>query len=175
MRLSRFLSPADQRGISVLSLPKGLIYLYLPAFKKIKRIASHVKNQRFAGTDFSYEDMEAKEYSEEYTPTLLRSEPGEYVLELIPKDKTSDYSKHIMWVRKDNFVIAKSEMYNRRGKLFKQLTSGAIEKIDGYWVVREREMKDLLKNHRTRMVLEEIRFDSGLSDELFTTRQLGRS
>ncbi|HUV08649.1 MAG TPA: outer membrane lipoprotein-sorting protein, partial [Spirochaetia bacterium] len=169
-RLSRFLSPADQKGISVLTLPQDVIYLYLPAFKKTKRIASHIKNQRFAGTDFSYEDLEAREYAKDYSPTLLRTETGEYVLELIPHDTNSEYSKHILWVRRDNFVIAQSEMYDKKGKLYKKLLSAGIEKIDGYWVVKERQMIDLTNGHSTKMVMQDIRFDSGLSDELFTQR-----
>jgi hypothetical protein len=73
-RMARFLTPADQKGISVLSLPDGSIYLYLPAFKKVKRIASSVKNTTFAGTDFTYEDMEARRYADSYTAELVRTE-----------------------------------------------------------------------------------------------------
>ena len=46
-RLVKFLSPADQRGIAFLSLPNDVMYLYLPAFKKTRRIASHIKNNKF--------------------------------------------------------------------------------------------------------------------------------
>jgi outer membrane lipoprotein-sorting protein len=173
-RLSRFLSPADQRGISVLSLPDSVIYLYLPAFKKVKRIASHIKNQSFAGTDFSYEDLEAKEYSKNYTAKLLRDQADTYVLELTPTDRFSEYSKQIMWVQKESFVVIRGELYDKKGKLYKELVQEDIQKIDGYWVPRQTEMKDLLKSHSTRMVLEEVTFDSGLSDSLFTTRYLQR-
>lgn len=173
-RLARFTEPADQRGIAVLSLPGGTIYVYLPAYKKVKRIASHVKNNRFAGTDFSYEDMEAKSYSTAYRESALQSEEEHYVLQLVPQDPASEYSKQIMWVRKDNFMADKIEFYDRSGRLYKRLTGGGIEKIDGYWVAREQEMVDLIRNHRTRMILGEIRFDNGLSDELFTERYLSR-
>jgi len=56
MRLFRFTVPSSQAGIAFLSLPNDIMYLYLPAFGKERRIASHVKNQNFAGTDFSYDD-----------------------------------------------------------------------------------------------------------------------
>ena len=173
-RLFRFLSPADQKGISVLSLPDNVIYLYLPAFKRVKRIASHVKNNRFAGTDFSYEDLEAKEYSKSYTPRLIREEPEAFVLELIPKDRNSEYSKQIMWVRKDSYVVIRAEFYNRKGKLYKELAQQGIQNIDGYWIPRQTQMKDLMKNHSTMMVLDEVTFDSGLSDSIFTKRYLQR-
>jgi outer membrane lipoprotein-sorting protein len=53
-RMFRFTAPASQAGIAVLSLPNDLMYLYLPAFGKERRIATSAKNQNFAGTDFSY-------------------------------------------------------------------------------------------------------------------------
>jgi outer membrane lipoprotein-sorting protein len=173
-RLARFTEPADQRGIAVLTLPGGNIYVYLPAYRKVKKIASHVKNSRFAGTDFTYEDMEAKSYAAAYGPSLLPTESEHFVLQLIPKDRSSEYSKQIMWVRKDNFVTDKIEFYDRAGRLCKRLTSSRIEKIDGYWVAREQEMVDLLRNHRTRMIMRDIHFDQDLSEDLFTERQLSR-
>jgi len=173
-RLARFTEPADQRGIAVLSLPEGNIYVYLPAYKKVKRIASHVKNSRFAGTDFSYEDMEAKSYADAYEAALLKTESEHYVLEMIPKDRASEYSKQVMWVRKDNFVADKIEFYDKAGRPCKRLSSINFEQVEGYWVAREREMVDLIRNHRTRMVVRDIRFDQSLSDDLFSERQLSR-
>jgi len=173
-RLARFTEPADQRGIAMLSLPGGNIYVYLPAYKKVKRIASHVKNSRFAGTDFTYEDMEAKSYAENYQASLLRTENSHFVLQLTPDDRDSDYSKLVMWVRKNNFVADKIQFYDRANRLAKRLTSSRIEHIDGYWVAREQEMTDLMRNHRTRMIMRDIHFDQGLSDQLFTERRLSR-
>ena len=85
MRIMRFTAPASQAGISVLALPDDIMYMYLPAFGKERRISSSVKNQNFAGTDFSYDDMEPKPYAEKYTPELIGEEGSAYVLKLIPK------------------------------------------------------------------------------------------
>lgn len=174
-RLARFLSPADQKGIAVLSLPGGVIYLYLPAFQKVKRIASHVKNTSFAGTDFTYDDMEAKRYSDHYQAALLRSESAHHVLELRPrKPDESEYGRLVMWVERESFVPVTVEFYDKKDALVRRLTSSGIEKIGGYWIAREREMADLASGHRTRMVLSSIRFDTNLSDDLFSTRYLER-
>jgi len=59
----RFTAPASQAGIAFLSLPNDVMYMYLPAFGKERRIASSAKNQNFAGTDFSYDDMESVPFS----------------------------------------------------------------------------------------------------------------
>ncbi len=185
-RIIKFTSPAEQKGIGFLDLPGSVMYLYMPAFKKVRRIASHVTNTSFAGTDFTYDDMAAINYADEYSPTLLESDTADakpagplaepYVLELVPReDITSDYSKLVMSVRRDNFYPVRIEHYSKDGELWKVMKRTEIKSIDGYWVAREVEMSDLKKAHKTRMVLGEIKFDQGLSDDLFTQRYLKRS
>ncbi len=172
-RLVRFLTPADQKGIAFLSLPDDVMYLYLPAFHKIRRIASHVKNNNFAGTDFSYDDMSSFKYSEEYNPKLLSTTDEFYSMELIPKkDVQKDYSKLIMTIRKDNFYPVKIEHFDKGGNLWKVLEKKRVEKKGSYWISLEMEMKDLKKNHSTKMITDKIKLDSGLSDKKFTKRNL---
>jgi len=43
-RIFRFTAPSSQVGIAVLSLPNDVMYLYMPAFSKERRISSSVKN-----------------------------------------------------------------------------------------------------------------------------------
>ena len=43
--LTDFSAPADLRGTRVLVLGRTQMYIYLPAFRKIRRIASHVNQQ----------------------------------------------------------------------------------------------------------------------------------
>lgn len=174
-RMVKFLSPADQKGIAFLSLPDDIMYLYLPAFKKVRRIASHVKNTKFAGTDFTYEDMEAKRYLEKWLPELIKKEDSHYILQLNPKEGVkTDYSKLIMWVRTDNFYPTKIEHYDKGNKLYKVMVREKIEKVKEYWISKQSEMEDLKEKHKTKMLLEDVKFDSGLSDEFFTERYLSR-
>lgn len=174
-RFVKFTDPAEIRGIGFLSLPEDVNYVYLPAFKKSRRIASHIKNQNFAGTDFTYEDMEALTYSEKWKPELLRSDERYYVLNLTPREgRQSDYSKLVMYVRTDNFYPEKIEYYDKGGNLLKILTRRKIEKVGNYWIAFETEMKDVRKNHTTLLVLEDVKLDTNLSDEIFTLRNLER-
>lgn len=174
-RLVKFLSPADQKGIAFLSLPDDVMYLYLPAFNKVRRIASHIKNNKFAGTDFTYEDMEAIRYTEKYNPTLQKNEDGHYILQLIPREGVkTDYSKLVMWVRTDNFYPTRIEYYDQGNKLYKIMVREKIEEVGGYWISKESTMEDLKAEHKTSMNIEKVKFDSGLSDDLFTERYLSR-
>lgn len=174
-RMVKFLSPASQKDIAFLSLPDDVMYLYLPAFKKVRRIASHVKNTKFAGTDFTYEDMEAKRYSEKYIPELLEKDENHYILQLKPeKDVKTDYSKLIMWVRTDIFYPTKIEHYDKGNNLYKIMSREKIEKVGEYWVSKESEMEDMKAKHKTKMIIVDVRLDSGLADDKFTERYLSR-
>ena len=172
-RLFKFTSPSSQAGISFLSLPDDIMYLYLPAFGKERRIATHIKNQKFAGTDFSYDDMEAKPYSDKYTPKLLNTEDDIYLIELTPKANIkTDYSKLLITISKSNYYPTKIEYYDKAGRKIKELNNKEIEKVDGYWVSKEMTMTDLKKNHKTKMILSDVKYDIGFSDDEFTVRKL---
>jgi len=170
-RIFRFTAPSSQAGISVLSLPDDVMYLYLPAFGKERRISSSVKSQNFAGTDFSYDDMEAKPYSEKYTPELLETTGNEFVLELIPISPKSSYSKLIVKVHNTNFYPIAMEYYDKGQKKIK-VASYRFKKIGKYWNAEEIFMTDLKKNHKTKMIMSEVKYDQGLSDDEFTVRKL---
>jgi outer membrane lipoprotein-sorting protein len=173
MRLFRFTAPASQQGIAFLSLPGDVMYIYMPAFGKEQRIASHVKNQSFAGTDFSYDDMESKTMSEEYDPKFISESADSYVLELTPKPGLkSDNSKLIVTIRKDNYYFSKLEYYDLGGRKYKELMNKSVEKINGYWIAKDMLMTDLMKSHSTRMLTEQITVDSNIPDDEFSVRKL---
>jgi outer membrane lipoprotein-sorting protein len=114
MRLFKFTSPASQRGIAFLSLPNDVMFLYLPAYEKERRIASHIKNQTFAGTDFSYDDMESKPLSDEYDAEILSESDDTWVLKLIPKEGIeSDYSREEVVINKNNYYFSHVDYYDR--------------------------------------------------------------
>jgi outer membrane lipoprotein-sorting protein len=170
-RIFRFTAPASQAGIAVLSLPDDVMYLYMPAFGKVRRISSSVKSQNFAGTDFSYDDMESIPYAEKYTPKLLPEEDDVYVLELTPMSPKSTYSKLIVKVHKTNYYPVSMEYYDRGNKKIKEAVY-QFKKIGNYWNAAEIKMTDLKKNHVTKMLMSDVKYDQGISDDDFTVRKL---
>lgn len=169
-RLIRFTAPASQAGIAVLALPDDVMYMYLPAFGRERRIASSVKNQNFAGTDFSYDDMEAKPYADKYIPKLLQSDGDGYVLELVPKGR-SDYSRILANINKTHYYPEKMEFYDQGNTKIKE-AGYTFEKVGNYWSTKEIEMTDLKKDHKTIMRMSDVKYDTGLTDDEFTVRKL---
>ena len=170
-RIFRFTAPSSQAGIAVLSLPNDIMYMYMPAFGKERRISSSVKSQKFAGTDFSYDDLEAKPYAKKYTPKLLKTEEDGFVLELKPMSPKSQYSKLIVKVHKTEFYPIYMDYYDKGNKKIKEATY-QFEKIGDYWNAKEIEMVDLKKKHTTKMQMSDVKYDQGLSDDDFTVRKL---
>jgi len=172
----RFTSPADIEGTAFLTWENKNTdddqFLYLPALQRVRRIVSSQKSNRFVNTDYTYEDLQSREVSQD-THTILKEEKIDnydcWVLESIPKaTDDSQYGKRIIWVIKEIYLPIKTEFYDKRGRLFKILTGKKIQKIDGIWTILDAEMNDLKKKHRTLMKTDEIQYNRSVPDEIFT-------
>ncbi len=178
-----FLAPADVLGTSFMSWTYADEnkdddqWIYLPALKRIKRISSESKSDYFMGSDFTYDDIGDRLPNED-THKLLRSETVDgqdcYVVESIPKEKDSIYSKTISWVIKSNWIYLKREYYDEEGDLLKIDHSKKIEQVDGIWTVMHRVMENVQSNHKTDLVFSNYRYNISTPDDMFTERTLKR-
>lgn len=171
-KLYRYTKPEKQAGIATLSLPDDKLWLYMPAFKKPIKISLLSKSQAFTGTDFSYEDMSGTSYSARFSPKLISLKVSDvYLLELTPRTNKSKYSKILLYQHKQNHYPVKMEYFNKSGKHTKILTY-KYEKIGKYWHAKEILMKDINKNHSTGIIMTDIKFDQGISDEVFVVEKM---
>lgn len=177
-----FQSPADVKNTSFMSWSydddkNDDQWIYLPALKKTKRISSDSKSDYFMGSDFTYDDLGDRKLDDD-THKLLREETIDgvdyYVIESIPKDEDYMYTKTVTWVRKDNFIGLKKEFYDEDEELLKILNIKKFEKISGLWVITYSEMRNIQKNHKTTMVLDNVQINTGISDSKFTERIMTR-
>jgi outer membrane lipoprotein-sorting protein len=170
-KLYRYTKPEKQAGIATLSLPDGVMWLYMPAFGSPKKISLLAKSQAFTGTDFSYEDMATEPYSERFYPILKETTEDAYILELTPRADKSSYSKIVVEQNKEHFYPVRMEYYDNGGNLYKESTY-EYEKTGQYWNAREVVMTDLKKQHSSKIRLTNVVFDQGLSDDIFTVENL---
>lgn len=173
--LSRFSSPADIRKTGLLTWEnKGADdtqFLYLPAMKKVRRIASVDKEQSFVGTDFNYEDLgnlKVDDYTYSQTRTEVIDNEECYYYECNAKPGVNTvYSKMKTWTSKESFVRIRVEYFDKKKRLFKIGRAGFIEKIDGIWTPLYISMEDIQDGHKTEVFVSNVMYDSGLSDDLF--------
>jgi len=177
-----FQSPADVKNTSFMnwtydSEKNDDQWIYLPALKKTKRISSDSKSDYFMGSDFTYDDLGDRKLDAD-KHKLLRTETMNgkscYVVESISKDEDYMYSKTITWIDKTNYVGVKKEFYDEDDDLLKVLTIKKVEKISGFWVITNSEMKNVQKNHTTSIVLSEVKINTGVADSQFTERMMMR-
>ncbi|MCK9222406.1 MAG: outer membrane lipoprotein-sorting protein [Limnochordia bacterium] len=175
--LLKFNSPKDVAGVGLLDLGEDLMYMYLPEFNNVRRIAGSAKNGSFMGTDFTYNDLSLINYdTSDYDAKLIKEDNEFYELELCDRDKTdSSYAKIAMTVRKDDWFPVRLVFYNLDGKKQKELVSYDVTPSGKYKYPKRLVMKDFLANHSTEILIAEPEFDLDLRDDIFTTRTLQRS
>ncbi len=180
-----FVKPADVKGTSFLIIEHkdrdDDRYLYLPALRRVKRILASGKGGSFMASDFSYYDI-GKPKLEDFKYNLIGEDKLNgfpcYIIECLPVspqiEKDTGYSKIVRWVRKDNYMILKSDYYSRDGKKFKVLDVEKIEEIEKVLFATVMTMKDVISNRTSRMEFRNIKVNTGLKDSLFSETSLDR-
>jgi outer membrane lipoprotein-sorting protein len=174
---TRFTSPASIEGTAFLTWENKDAeddqFLYLPDLQRVRRIVSSQKSSRFVNTDYTYEDFQSREVDKD-NHRILREETylnyDCWVLESIPKDIDEDtqYGKRTSWIIKQVYLPIKAEYFDKNGNLVKIFSTQKIKQIDGIWSILESEMKDLERDHRTLMRTDEIQYNTGIPDRVFT-------
>ncbi len=158
-RVIRFLSPSDVRNTTTLLLENpgkdDEIWVYLPAMKKARRLASNNKKNSFVGTDLSFGDLvghRAKDWSHKLLKQESLAGTPVYVVESLPKTPEiaadSGYSKRVSWVAKDSLVSVKVEFHDMAGTLLKTLENSNVMLVD----VKQNKFQPMqvqVKNHQT--------------------------
>ncbi|ROR34732.1 outer membrane lipoprotein-sorting protein [Inmirania thermothiophila] len=172
--LIRFLAPPDIADTGLLTRdrpgPDSEQWLYLPALGRVRRIAGSRKGGRFVGSDIYYEDLQDREPELDVHRILgagtVSGQPCTR-LESVPREAGSSvYERRIACIHEPT-LVALEVAFHQRGRVVKRLTVHRIEKVQGYWTVMDSTMEELASGHRTRIVIERIRYDRGLPESLF--------
>lgn len=173
-RIMKFLSPADVAGIGLLVRADNQMYLYLPEFRRIRRIASSSKKNSFQGSDFSYHDLDTGDFSASYHAEIKTENEKSWLLELNRKE-TADrpYEKILVRVDKENYMPLMMEMYDKNGVIWKKMTN-EIKTVGKYQVISHIKIEDKKKGSHTTLEMKDIKVDQGIEDTVFSQRFLKR-
>jgi hypothetical protein len=184
--LTIFDKPKDVKGTALLTYSHGLEpdeqWLFLPALKRVKRIASKNKSGPFIGSEFAFEDLTSFEV-EKYTYKYLRDEPCPtdkklscFVVESYPVDENSGYSRQIAWIDDAEYRTQFVEFYDRKQSLLKTLTATDFKIYKRkYWRPHASLMENQQSGKSTLLQLEEIEFKTGLKEKDFSQNSLKRT
>ncbi|MBU1344872.1 MAG: outer membrane lipoprotein-sorting protein [Proteobacteria bacterium] len=160
-------------------------WLYLPALKKTKRIATSDKSGSFMGSDMNYSDMtkralkdyEFKFYEKGKQKKVENADT--WVIWCVPRSEQiaeeTGYDKVLVFVRQDNFIVTRSLAWEQGTQYLKFFDVETLEKIDEIWVATQvsiirKKGKSIV--HKTILNLENVRFNQDLSESLFTIRKM---
>jgi hypothetical protein len=174
--LVRFTDPAEIRGVTLLSYNhKGDTdrqWLYIPATQRTRGVTPRERSEKFAGTDFTYEDVEER-VPDDFNYRLLSENEiidghKTYKVESKPVDTSRSQYKHVYyWVARDVPVVLHAEMYDRDGKLVRELHASTLKKASGIWGARHVEMRSVEEKTRTVLTIDEAKFNQHLDEKLF--------
>jgi hypothetical protein len=157
-------------------------WLFLPALRKTKRIASSDKSGSFMGSDLNYSDMTSRNL-DDYDFKLMKVSEVRgkkvWVIESIPRSKDvideTGYKKSVLFIRHDNYVVVRAVNWTKDGGYLKYLDVKKLELIDGIWIGTEMHVtkkKGKRTVHKTILKINDVKFNQDLSYDLFTIRRL---
>jgi len=167
-----FQTPKAIRGTALLS--HGQLtreddqWLYLPALKRVKKIASRNRSGPFLGSEFSYEDLSTQEVSK-YSYRFLRTEDcgsgSCFVVERKPGPTLySGYLREVFWIDTEHYRTLKVDYYNRGDRLTKTLQVSEFEQFDnGIWKPKLMLMNNQITGKSTELAWRDFEFNVGLT------------
>lgn len=148
-------------------------WIYLPALKRVRRIASSDGEKAFMGTDMSYDDMGSREVEQDTHELLGEERVGQWDcykvkgVSIDPED--SQYSYRITWFDKATWVPVKVQMYDKSEVLLKEVQVETLEQITGFWTPTSALITNVQTNHATRIAMVKVVYNEAIDGRLFTT------
>jgi hypothetical protein len=183
--LVRFTYPNDIRGTSFLVWEHADAaderFLYLPALGRVRRIAGQEKQESFAGSDLSYEDIggrDVADYTYAFTSETASwtapdgSRHAAWALESRARDKDAEFPRSVSLVLKDQLVSVHADIFNRRDERAKVFDVRRLERVDGIWSALDLVVSNERDKTRTELTTTSLRYNVGLTEDDFSRRQL---
>ncbi len=182
--LVRFTAPPELRGVTLLSINEpGLTdrqWIYTPATERVRSVTSRERSERFAGSDFTYEDI-AEHSLDDFVYQMVPAEDmmenhKTFKVEATPvAPDRSQYKFIYYWVAQDVPCILHAEMYDQDGHKLREMHASALRKEFGIWGARKTEMRTVPEGTKSVLTIDEIHFNTGLDASLFTPEALEKN
>jgi hypothetical protein len=186
--MSRFHSPRKIKGQGVLIIESGDeksgndIRMYLPAYKRVRRIERQMQSGSFMGTAFYYSDLvthEVKDYSYKYYKQMnCPVNKKEKCHKILCTPKTDDikerrgYAKFFVWVNTKNYMTDALVGYNEKNKKIKTIKFEQNVKIGKKWLAKKITASDHKSNRSAIYHIKKFKHGKVIGDDYFTENYL---
>ena len=182
--LFRFSAPPVIQGTALLIVDSGTaindIWTYLPATRRVRRIAGAEKSNWFMGTEFTHEDFEDYRI-EAYQFTYVREDScGDHqrcdVVQAVavkPEEKeATGYASKVYWIERQTRYPVRIDYIGKDDKPAKTLQVTKLAKRGEYWRPDTYEMRNLQNGRVTRLSVVSRELDINLDDYYVSQRFL---
>lgn len=177
-RMLKFTYPGDVRGQTFLILSESEMYVYLPAYKRVRRVAGHVRNQGFMGSDFMFDDMAIGSWTHQYTASLIKQDAEYWYIHLRPKPGHNPLWPQLkMKIIKQFKMAVWIEFISRSGRVLRTQSFSnwkCLSKNKNCYPRLVRMVDHRKGNHATDLVTIECKYNVGIPKRKFTLRHLAR-
>lgn len=179
--LVRFTEPAELRGVTLLSINEPGItdrqWIYTPATERVRSVPARERSERFAASDFTYEDIAERSLDDfTYQPLpdedTIENHKTFKILATPVTPERSQYKYIYFWVAQDVPCILHAEMYGQDGRKVREMHASGLRKSSGMWGARRTEMRSVLEGTKSLLTIDELRLNIGLDSALFTPEAL---
>ena len=176
-----FESPPDLKNVGFLihahTFSDRDLWAYFPEYKRIRRIPNSSQDDSFFGSDFSYDDFGGPPNLDDYKFSIIKEDVVDakpcYVVEVTPKIRRK-YTRYLAWVAKDLWIHLKIDYY-QDNDIYRTGAFTDVRIIDGIPTPFRLDMENKKTNHRTELAIENIKYHTHFSDDLFSQRSLERA
>ncbi|MCC7405227.1 MAG: outer membrane lipoprotein-sorting protein [Bdellovibrionales bacterium] len=186
--MTRFHKPSSIKDEGVLILERegdaSDVLLYLPRFKKIRRVENSNQSGSFMGSAFSYADIAPSHYTD-LNLKLLANEScpvgeGEcYVLRgegktpQVKRRSGYDYTK--TWINTKTLLTMRIEGYSKEGKRIRRVDFGKYASTDGKGGANVAQEMSAIRDKdglKTQFQILDLKVDERIKGSLFTRENL---
>jgi outer membrane lipoprotein-sorting protein len=180
--LLEFLLPKDVAGTKLLThsftQKDDKQWIYLPAFRKIKRISSSNKTSSFMGSEFTYEDLRAPSL-DKFNYKFLKEQTvaGDtmWTYEKSSKKK-SGYARQVITASKKLMSSVKVQFYDRSNSLLKEAVSSDFKsfKVGSkiFWRPNKISMKNVQTLKESELIWKNRKVGAKLKAKVFKKNSL---
>ncbi len=170
-----FTAPGDVAGMKILMQDTKTLYVYLPEFKKVRRVAAHAMAQGFLGGEFTYQDMTEVLLAAFYDAAVGGREGTKTTLQLTPKEgNESGWSRIDVVIDSTKGGVTEMRYYDGAGNHVRTQSREDWKKVGGELMPTKVSMANLKTGDTTVIELTDVRVNEGVDDGLFSRRQLLR-
>ncbi|HWR81723.1 MAG TPA: outer membrane lipoprotein-sorting protein [Candidatus Deferrimicrobium sp.] len=150
-------------------------WIYIPAVDLVKPVSADDKSSSFVGSDFSYEDVSGRHWSEDthrLLPDSTIDGAAVYVVESTPKKDDKSFAKKLSYIDKATMLPLRERYFDKKGSLSRVFAAEKIDTANGITTVMVRSMEDVYAKRKTTVTFLSVSTNVGLKEEIFTERFL---